>query len=475
MDFRKFVLPCLLVGLTLLSQAISATGVERPPNIVLIFADDLGYADLGSFGAQDFKTPNLDRLAREGARLTNFYVPASVCSASRAALLTGSYPDRVGVTGVFFPTRAKDGQPAGHGDKGLNPDEITIAEVLKEKGYATICIGKWHLGDHPDFLPTKQGFDEYFGLPYSNDMGWWAGQPEGFKKDFPPLPLLEDENVIETNPNQRYLTRRYTERAVGFIRQHSEDPFFLYLPHTMPHVPLFVSEPFSGSAKYGLYGDVIEELDWSVGAILETLRELNLEENTLVIFTSDNGPWLSMGAHGGKADPLRDGKFTRFEGGHRVPCVMRWPEKIAPNSELDGIVSTIDFLPTFAALAGATLNAERKIDGMDVWPYLYGAVEESPRDTFFYSPWVVRQGNWKLMLAGKYKEVFPAPTSGEKGGMVTYDHPQLYDLSNDIGETRSLHAKSEHKVLIETLSKLCLDYQESLKTEARPVGTISAE
>ncbi|MCB1228798.1 MAG: sulfatase [Verrucomicrobiae bacterium] len=464
---RLIILPCLLAGLTLFSQAEET----RPPNFILIFADDLGYADLGCFGAKDFETPNLDRMAKEGAKLTNFYVPASVCSASRAALLTGCYPDRVGITGVLFPTRAKDDQPAGPGTTGLNPDEITIAETLKTKDYATACIGKWHLGDDTAFLPTKQGFDEYFGIPYSNDMGWWRGKPKDFKKDFPPIPLLEDESIIETNPDQRYLTRRYTERAVQFIRQHREDPFFLYLPHTMPHVPLFVSEPFSGSADYGLYGDVIEELDWSMGVILNAIAEAGLDENTWVIFTSDNGPWLSMGAHGGHADPLRDGKFTRFEGGHRVPCVMRWPGHIPPGLVLDDIVSTIDFLPTFAGLAGASLPEDRKIDGMDVWPYLSGRVASSPRDTFFYSPWVVRSSKWKLMMPGKYKEIYPAPEKSTNG-MVDYSHPQLYNLASDPGETTSLHQESKYAELIKTMSKLCTDYQEALKTEARPVGHV---
>lgn len=465
----RLILPCFLVGLTLLSRA-----GDRPPNIVLILADDLGYADLGCYGATDFATPNLDRIAREGAKLTSFYAPASVCSASRAGLLTGCYPQRIGVSGVFFPTREKGGQPAGPGRMGLHPDEITIAEVLKTKGYATACVGKWHLGDHPDFLPTKQGFDEYLGIPYSNDMGWWEGKPERFKSDFPPIPLLEDESIIETSPDQRYLTRRYTERAVQFIRQHGSDPFFLYLPHTMPHVPLFVSEPFSGSADYGLYGDVVEELDWSVGEILTAIAETGIDEETLVIFTSDNGPWLSQGAHGGKADPFRDGKFTRYEGGHRVPCVMRWPGKIPAGSELDDIVSLIDFLPTFAGLADAKLDPERKIDGVDVWSYLSGKAPQSPRKVFFHSPGVVRQGEWKLMLPGKYREVYPAPEEGEKG-MVEYSHARLYRLTTDIGERESLHGNAEHTDLIESMTKLCQDYREALRTEARSAGKVTDE
>ena len=470
----SIIIPCLLVHLPLLSHGQDSE--ERPPNIIVIVADDLGYADLGCFGATDFATPHIDRLAAEGAKLTSFYVPASVCSASRAALLTGCYPDRVGVTGVFFPTRAKDGKPAGPGLKGLHPDEITIAEVLKKGGYATACIGKWHLGDHPNFLPTQQGFDEYFGIPYSNDMGWWQGKPKNFKKDFPPIPLMEGEKALEKNPDQRYLTRRYTERAIKFMRESEkkDEPFFLYLPHTMPHVPLFVSEEFSGSAAYGLYGDVIQEIDVSVGEILSALTALGIDEHTLVIFTSDNGPWLSKGAHGGKADPLRDGKFTRYEGGHRVPCVVRWPGKIPAGVELDDVVSTIDFLPTFAGLAQVKLDPKRKIDGIDVWSYLSGQEIKSPREEFFYSPWVVRQGKWKLLMPGRYREVFPAPENAEKG-QVEYSHPRLFRLSTDPGERESLHEIPRYSGLIESMTKLCTDYQEALKTEARPVGKVERQ
>ena len=464
--------PGWVAALTLWGAATSEAAPEdRPPNFILIFADDLGYADLGCYGARDFETPHLDRIAAEGARLTHFYVPSSVCSASRAALLTGCYPDRVGVTGVFFPTRASEGQSAGPGTKGLHPDEITIAEVLKSKGYATACIGKWHLGDHSDFLPTKQGFDTYFGIPYSNDMGWWEGKPATYKQDFPPIPLLEGESLLEENPDQRTLTRRYTERAVAFIETHADEPFFLYLPHTMPHVPLFVSERFGGTAAYGLYGDVIQEIDWGVGVILRTLEKEGLDENTLVVFTSDNGPWLIKGARGGRADPLRDGKSTRYEGGHRVPCVMRWTGKIPPATTLDGLLSTIDLLPTFAGLAGAELDPERKIDGIDAWDYLSGKSDTSPRDTFFYSPHVVRQGSWKLMMPGTYREVYPAPDPETKG-RVTYDHARLYHLHDEIAETRSRHEDADQKARVEAMTKLCRDYQEALETEARPVGDV---
>ena len=473
--FLTLLLPAWVTHLTLFGPVLAEEGEgpdDRPPNFIVVFADDLGYADLGCYGARNFDTPHLDRMAAEGARLTDFYVPSSVCSASRAALLTGCYPDRVGVTGVFFPTRAKDGQASGPGDRGLHPEETTLAEVLKPAGYATACIGKWHLGDHSDFLPTQQGFDTYFGIPYSNDMGWWQGKPADFKEDFPPIPLLEDESLLEENPDQRTLTQRYTKRAVEFIREHREEPFFLYLPHTMPHVPLFVSDRFSGSAEYGLYGDVIQELDWSMGVLLRTLKKEGLEESTLVIFTSDNGPWLSKGAHGGSADPLRDGKFTRYEGGHRVPCVMRWPGRIPAGSILPGLLSTIDLLPTFAGLADVRLDPDRKIDGVDAWPYLSGEADRSPRDTFFYSPHVVRQGNWKLMMPGEYREVFPAPENPSEKGRVTYDHARLFHLSDDIGETQSLHKDSVHRDRIEAMTALCREYQEALETEARPVGRI---
>jgi len=278
----------------------------RKPNFVIIFTDDQGYADVGCFGAKGFATPNLDRMAAEGTKFTDFYSAAPVCSPARAALLTGCYPRRVSIPRVLFP----------RDNIGLNPEEITIAELLKKRGYATACIGKWHLGHLPQFLPTSQGFDYYFGLPYSNDMS--------------PLPLIEGNQAIEHDPDQNTLTQRYTEKAVDFITKNKDRPFFLYLPHTMPHVPLGVSENFKGKSARGLYGDVIMEIDWSVGKILQTLKKLNLDEQTLVIFTSDNGPWLSKGKHGGKADPLRDGKFSTYEGGMRMPCIMRWPGKIPP-------------------------------------------------------------------------------------------------------------------------------------------------
>lgn len=457
-----------LIVITWMATSFAASSQSVPeqidrPNVILIFADDQGYADIGCYGAQGFATPHLDRLAWEGCRFTSFYVSASVCSASRAALLTGCYHLRVGVKGVFFPTRAdaEKGIQAGPGRKGLHPDEVTIAELLKQRGYATACFGKWHLGDAKPFLPTRQGFDEYFGIPYSNDMGWWEGKPEGFKSNFPPIPLLENESVIETQPNQRYLTKRYTERAVDFIKGHRDKPFFLYLPHTMPHIPLFASEAFKGRTPLGLYGDVIEEIDWSVGQIVAALRDMGLTKRTLVIFTSDNGPWLSVGKDGGCAKPLRDGKFTQYEGGHRMPCIMSWPGQIPTGAIKDGIVASIDLYPTIAGLAGLEPPADRRIDGVNLWPYISDRADKSPRDHFFYVTKAVRKGPWKLFLPGKCREIQPK-------GPGSYDHPRLYHLSRDIGETNDLH--TQHPAIVTELTQFLEVHQEDLNTNARPAG-----
>jgi len=298
---------------------------NQRPNFIVIFTDDQGYQDVGCYGAEGFQTPNLDRMAEEGMRFTNFYVASAVCSPSRASLLTGSYPVRVGVPSVLHPVSPT----------GLDPSEITIAEILKEQGYVTACVGKWHLGDHASMMPTNQGFDEYFGIPYSNDMWPWRND---FRKEKPPsknipdLPLYLNSEVIEKNPDQNKITKRYTEFATKFIEKNKNNQFFLYFPHSMPHIPLGVSEKFEGKTEYGRYGDVIEEIDWSVGEILKILEVNKLDNNTLIIFTSDNGPWLTYGNHAGKALPLREGKGTTFEGGMRVPCIMRWPGNIPAKS-----------------------------------------------------------------------------------------------------------------------------------------------
>jgi arylsulfatase A-like enzyme len=432
---RKTFLHVAIVCLALV--ALAATGArqnrpaaQRPPNFVIIFADDLGYADIGSFGAVGYKTPNLDRMAKEGVRLTDFYVAQAVCSASRTALLTGCYPNRVGIQGALNHT-------AQH---GINDSEMTIAEVLKPKGYATAIFGKWHLGHHPQFLPTRHGFDEYFGLPYSNDM--WPNHPQAAKGFYPDLPLIENEKVVQFMPDQTQLTTWYTERAVRFIEKNKDKPFLLYLPHTMPHVPLFVSDKFKGKTKQGLYGDVIEEIDWSVGQVLDALKRLKLDNDTLVIFTSDNGPWLSYGDYAGSAKPLREGKGTTFDGGVRVPFVARWPGRIPAGVVNRQPAMTIDLLPTIAKLAGAAMPKER-IDGQDIWPLLTKR-NASPVHDALYFYWgrelrAVRSGRWKLHLPHPFQHLEQAGGGGKPGRYVRQEIGlSLFDLEKDVGETMNV-------------------------------------
>jgi arylsulfatase A len=425
----------LIVAGFLMAVATNAVAAERPPNVVIIYADDLGYADLECFGSPSADTPHLDRMAGQGRKFTNFYVAQAVCSASRAALLTGCYPNRIGIQGALGPA-------ATH---GINSDEMTIAELLKGRGYATAIYGKWHLGHHPQFLPTRHGFDDYFGLPYSNDM--WPKHPTA---KFPDLPLIEGEKTIELNPDQSKLTTWYTERAIKFIEANKQRPFFLYVPHAMPHVPLFVSEKHAGKSERGLYGDVIREIDWSVGQILQTLTKLSLDENTLVIFTSDNGPWLSYGTHGGSARPFREGKGTAWEGGVRVPCVMRWPGKIQANSECSELAATIDVLPTIAKLVGAELPA-RKIDGLDISSLLLSDFAKTPHEAYWYY-WgeglhAIRSGKWKLHFPHNYVHV---DLPGENGLPGKLSQPKtelaLYDLENDIGELDNVSAQNPEAV-----------------------------
>jgi arylsulfatase A-like enzyme len=416
----------------------SSAGARRPPNFVIIFADDQGYADVGCYGARGFETPNLDRLAAEGIRFTDFYVPQAVCSASRAALLTGCYPNRVSLLHALMPWA----------ENGISADEETLAQVLKKKGYTCGIFGKWHLGHHREFLPLQHGFDEYFGLPYSNDM-WpvgYDGRPVGpgdGRARYPYPPLIEGNDKVSevrTQADQDRLTTLYTERAVRFIEKNGGRPFFLYVPHSMPHVPLGVSENFRGKSRQGLYGDVIMEIDWSVGRILETLKRAGLERETLVVYTSDNGPWLNFGNHAGSAGPLREGKGGEWEGGVREPCIMRWPGKIRAGSVCREMAATMDILPTFAAAAGVPLPA-KKIDGLDLGPLLMGKVNLSPRrELLYYYGTVfqaVRQGKWKLHVPHTYtsyeglepgRDGFPGPTAQRRTGY------ELYDLENDIGE-----------------------------------------
>ena len=435
------------------------TDTNRPPNFVIIFADDQGYADVGCFGAEGFETPNLDRMAGEGVRFTDFYAAAASCTPSRAALLTGCYPQRVSLPHVLGP-----------GAKiGINSDEQIIPEVLKPLGYATACYGKWHLGHHPEFLPTRHGFDHYFGLPYSNDM--WPRHPER-PEAYPDLPLVEGERVLEYNPDQTKLTTWYTEQAVGFIEKNKDRPFFLYLPHSMPHVPLHVSDKFKGKSKQGLFGDVIMEIDWSVGQILSTLKRLGIDQHTLVIFCSDNGPWLSYGDHAGSAKPLREGKGTTFDGGQREPTIMRWPDKIPAGTVCNELASTIDILPTIAKLAGADMPS-RRIDGKDIWPLMSdrpGA--KSPHEAFFYySGWTleaVRSGKWKLHLPHRYRTL-----AGRKGGTggqpVKYEQAKiglaLFDLEEDISEQHNVAAR--HPEVVRRLLSLAEMMRQDLGDSAK--------
>jgi arylsulfatase A len=438
---------------------------DEKPNFIIIFTDDQGYADLGSFGAKGFTTPNLDNLAREGIRFTSFYSASPVCSPSRAALLTGCYPVRVGVPAVLHPVSPT----------GLAPDEITIAEILKKKGYATACIGKWHLGDHSSMMPWNQGFDVYFGLPYSNDMWPWRNdyKRRGKGSDLmPDLPLYDGDDILEHNPDQNQLTGRYTKRAIRFIEENKNRPFFLYLPHTMPHVPLGVSDKFDGKSSYGRYGDVIEEIDWSVGEILKTLKKNNLEQNTLIIFTSDNGPWLTYGNHAGSAIPLREGKGTTFEGGMRVPCVMRWPGKIPAGTVSDDLATTMDLLPTIAHLVGSEAPSDRVIDGMDIWPVMSGApdVNTSDRVLFYHFPselQAIRQGKWKLHFAHQYRHQEGLPgKDGQSAGQTTEAIGlALFNLDNDIGETKNV--AEDHPEVVDHLKNLADAHLDDLTNNSR--------
>lgn len=396
--------------------------------------DDMGYGDLSHDGRRGYETRNLARLEREGMRLTSFLVPQAVCGASRAALLTGCYPNRIGMLGA----------PGPNSRHGINSSEVLIPELLKTKGYATGMIGKWHLGHHQRFLPVHHGFDSYFGLPYSNDM--WPFHPET-PKAYPDLPLIEGDQILNprvTAEDQENLTGWYTERAVQFVHDHAEQPFFLYVAHTMPHVPLYGAERFRGVTAQGRYGDIMQEIDWSVGEILAALDQLNLTDKTLVIFTSDNGPWLSYGSHAGSSGPLREGKGTAWEGGVRVPCLMRWPGVIPRRTVCHELVSTIDLLPTLANVVGAPLP-EHSIDGRDVMPLLRGEPDaRSPHESFYYY-WgnelhAVRSGDWKLHFPHSYRSLTGAP--GADGRPSGYTNRQtdlaLYNLSWDIGETQDL-------------------------------------
>jgi len=420
--------------------AVGARAAEAPrPNIVLIFIDDLGYADIGPFGNKKIKTPHLDRLASEGRKFTSFYA-TPVCSMSRATLMTGCYNTRVSVPGVLFPDSKI----------GLSPAEITVADILKQQGYATACIGKWHLGHHKEFLPTRQGFDYYFGLPYSNDMR------KAFR-GYPPLPLMRGEEAIETEPDQSQLTKRYTEEAVKFIDEHKGEPFFVYLPHSMVHVPLFASDEFKGKSALGLIGDTIEEIDWSVGQVMEALQRHGLDEKTLVIFTSDNGPDRRP------AGPFRGSKASIYEGGVREPCIMRWPGKIAAGTTCDQIAGNIDILPTLAKLAGGSPPTDRVIDGRDISRLMFEANPGSVREKHLHfnaggQLAAIRVGNWKLIRKQPGRK-------GKPGSEV-----QLFDLAEDRGESTNL--AEAHPDIVARLSEEAEKSEAEVQANKRPPGTL---
>ncbi len=447
---------------------------ERP-NIVLIFTDDLGYGDVACFNETKIRTPNIDKLASQGTQFTDFYVAQAVCSASRAALMTGCYANRVGMAGALNHTSPS----------GINPNEKILPEILKEQGYATGMFGKWHLGLPPYFSPMKNGFDEWLGIPYSNDNSKFHPV---LSTSMPPLPLYDGHEVVETDPDQALLTRRLTERAVKFINDHHSEPFFLYVPHVMPHVPIFASDRFKGKSNFGLYGDVVEEIDWSVGEIVSAIDRAGMAERTLIIFSNDNGPFLSYGTHAGSAGPFREGKLTAFDGGVRVPTAMRWPGKIPAGRVCDTPLMTIDLLPTICRILGTDLP-ENPIDGVDISDVLVGTETAAPHQALvFYSGeelHAIRMGQWKLHFPHKYLSVIPGEPrsdgkpsghgtqqpksiteSGVEGiasrhGYRVLDLPlSLFDLSQDPGEQTNVAA--QHADVVARLTEMADRYRADL-------------
>jgi arylsulfatase A len=456
----------VVLVLVTVGNAISCAENTKP-NFVIIFADDQGYGDLGCFGSTTIETPNIDRMADEGRRFTNFMVASPVCTPSRAALLTGCYPKRIGMhQHVLFPASTR----------GLNPSEHTIGDHLKSLGYATACFGKWHLGHHPETLPRQNGFDTYLGIPYSNDMNYpdnkgkpripsddlWRDQNSAVTKWN--TPLIENETIVELPVDQRTVTRRYTDRAIDFITQHKDESFFVYLPHSMPHIPLYVPEDAYDPDPANAYTCVIEHIDTEVGRLMATIRELKLAENTYVIYTSDNGPWLQFKNHGGSAGPLREGKGTTFEGGQRVPCVMWGPGRIPAGTECKDVVATIDMLPTIAALTNSELPANRRIDGMDMSHKLLDSAGTSNREEYLYYTSQgqiegIRRGKWKLLVKTKRRN------RNKKKAPPAKPTVHLFDLTADVGEQHNL--SEDHSEIVSRLTARMTELDGEITTNAR--------
>lgn len=445
----NLILAVLILGLFFISYSLRSQDTKLPvkPNIVIIFADDLGYGDLSSYGHPTISTPNLDRMAYEGQKWTNFYVGSSVCTPSRAALMTGRLPVRNGLTsskvGVFFPDS----------HNGLPADEITIAEQLKSAGYATGMVGKWHLGHKEEYLPTNHGFDDYYGIPYSNDMDhtgkitsmeqYFGRYTDTYEERTPEeynVPIIRGTEVVERPAQQNTLTKRYTEEAVKWIKDHKEGPFFMYLAHSLPHVPLFVSDEFRGTSKRGLYGDVVEEIDHGVGKILDLLESEGLDKNTIVIFTSDNGPWLSTGISGGSAGPLFEGKGTTWEGGMREPGIFWSPGYIKPKL-VTGMGTTMDLFNTFSKLAGVPMPTDREMDGVDLSPVLFGN-EESPRNEVFY----YRGPELYAVRVGAYKAHFITEAGYKLNTREEHNPPLLFNIEEDPSEKYDLAKKQPEEI-----------------------------
>ncbi|MGK0186706.1 MAG: arylsulfatase A [Verrucomicrobiales bacterium] len=458
----------LFVPIVVHCLSLFATAAETKPNFIIIFADDQGYGDLGCFGSEKIKTPNIDQMAKEGRRFTNFMVASPVCTPSRAALLTGCYPKRVGMhQHVLFPQSTK----------GLNPSEHTIADHLKAQGYATACFGKWHLGHHPETLPRQNGFDVYFGIPYSNDMNHpdnkgkprvpsdklWKDQSTALTQWN--TPLIANEEIVELPVDQRTVTRRYTDHAVDFISENKDKPFFVYLPHSMPHIPLYVPEDVYDPDPQNAYTCVIEHIDAEVGRVMKKVRELGLAENTYVIYTSDNGPWLQFKNHGGSAGPLRAGKGTTFEGGQRVPCVMWGPGRIPAGTQCDELVGTIDLLPTIASLTGTALPEDRKIDGKDVSGLLDGTTKQSPRTEFVH---YTSQGQLEGLRQGKWKLLIKKPNRRNKAAAKVPElKPEimLFDIVADIGEAVNL--ADAHSDVVDSMRNRMQELDREITENAR--------